>query len=289
MTKRSRAWGSHRAARLLSLNTAAAAIAVLACAAPPAGAAEYVESSTDAQLRRIVRTFYVPAARSRLIAAARDAGYAGADGPFGCVARTRHEQFVDALLPPVSATLNAEQLKQAGRFLDSRAGKLMQWHASIPAEKARLGTPAPVPGAAEAWREFTATEAGKALATPPAPVQAAVAALQRDVLARCAGDGAPATVVQAPPAENLCEPPRVAYPPAAKTRGQIGAVQVWLMLDVTGQVESTAVYRSSGIPALDAAAETAVQGMRCRAYRDRQGNAISAVALQPIQFKLAPD
>lgn len=289
MTRRSRTWGSHRAARLLSLNAAAAAIAVLACAAPPANAAHPAEPSTDAQLRRIVRTFYVPAARSRLIAAARDAGYAGGNGPFGCVARTAQEQFVDALLPSVSATLNAEQLKQADRFLDSRAGRLMQWHAASPAEKARLGTPAPVPGAADAWREFTATEAGKALATPPAPVQAAVAALQREVLARCAGDGVPATVVQATSAENLCEPPRVAYPPSAKIQNRVGAVQVWLMLDEAGRVASTAVYRSSGVAALDTAAETAVQAMQCRAYRDEQGNAASVVALQPIQFKLAPD
>ncbi|MBY4899217.1 TonB family protein [Cupriavidus sp. AU9028] len=267
---------------------AAAALATLALAAPPAAAAEPDEPPADAQVRRVVQTFHGPAVRGRLIAAARDAGYTGASGQFGCVAAVQREEVVDALIPAVTATLGPDQLEQAGRFLDSPVGALLRWRAATPTERAGMTAPAAVPDAAQAWRDFAATETGATLATPPAAVQAAVSRFEREVLGRCGGMQGASAMTAARPG-NLCVPPRPVYPASARREARTGAVEVWLMLDDAGKVASTAVYRSSGVAALDAAAETAVQAMQCKAYRDQQGAPAAAVALQRIEFKLAPD
>lgn len=75
------------------------------------------------------------------------------------------------------------------------------------------------------------------------------------------------------------------YPAAAKRRGQGGRVLLSVELDERGVVTQASVLRSSGVPALDAAAIAAVKTWRCEPPR-RDGQAVRAIARQPFEFIL---
>jgi periplasmic protein TonB len=79
------------------------------------------------------------------------------------------------------------------------------------------------------------------------------------------------------------QPP--AYPPLSRRLGETGKVVLRVTLDEQGKVVKTTVDRSSGFSRLDEAALAAVRNWRC-APAQRNGQAVSATALQPFNFVL---
>lgn len=79
------------------------------------------------------------------------------------------------------------------------------------------------------------------------------------------------------------QPP--AYPPVSRRLGETGKVVLQVTLDEQGKVLNATVDRSSGFSRLDEAALTAVRNWRCTPAQ-RNGQAVSATALQPFNFVL---
>ena len=82
--------------------------------------------------------------------------------------------------------------------------------------------------------------------------------------------------------EVACTAPRPTYPRRALPLS--GKSVVRMLIDVDGAVIKTTVTESSGVPALDDAAEVAVKGMRCKPYVDG-GKPIKVTVSQPITFE----
>lgn len=99
------------------------------------------------------------------------------------------------------------------------------------------------------------------------------------VLAACGG-----TAPDQPPA--LDGAVEVEYPPDLFARGVAGTTELQLFVDSTGAVvsESTRVLRSSGVPALDAAALAAAPRLRYRPGH-RDGRPAGMPFVQPIRFQ----
>jgi protein TonB len=75
------------------------------------------------------------------------------------------------------------------------------------------------------------------------------------------------------------------YPLAAKRRGEEGTAYVKLVVTADGRAKDVALDRTSGSPALDESAVTAVRGWRF--VPARQGTlAIEAPYVVPVVFKL---
>lgn len=75
------------------------------------------------------------------------------------------------------------------------------------------------------------------------------------------------------------------YPPLARRMGEEGKTVLRVELDETGRVVSARVVTSSGSSRLDGAALAAVKNWQCNPAQ-RDGKPISAVAMQPFNFKL---
>ncbi|BBL34173.1 hypothetical protein Nstercoris_00403 [Nitrosomonas stercoris] len=79
---------------------------------------------------------------------------------------------------------------------------------------------------------------------------------------------------------NLASP---VYPALSRRLGEEGKLVLQVELDETGRISNAKVIESSGHSRLDNAALSAVKTWRCRpAMRD--GQAVSAIALQPFNF-----
>lgn len=115
------------------------------------------------------------------------------------------------------------------------------------------------------------------------------------VLAGCGGGSEPPPAD--PVAENVDHPafeppvvtnenPPVRYPAAAFQQNVEGTVMLRLYVDSAGRVlpESTRVAESSGIAALDSAAQAGVPEMRFVPAR-RNGRAVGTTFLQPVRFR----
>lgn len=79
--------------------------------------------------------------------------------------------------------------------------------------------------------------------------------------------------------------PSPVYPRTARTRGIEGTVLLRLEVEASGRVASVEVARSSGHPALDAAAVTTVRTWRCTA-RTRGGEPVASTETLPVHFRL---
>lgn len=75
------------------------------------------------------------------------------------------------------------------------------------------------------------------------------------------------------------------YPPESRRLRQQGEATLRAELDEGGRVSSVEIIKSSGYPALDAAARTAVLSWHCRPA-EVGGHPVRAVAVQPIEFVL---
>ena len=84
--------------------------------------------------------------------------------------------------------------------------------------------------------------------------------------------------------EELVEAVQREYPPELKEEGIGGTVRVWVFIDETGQVGQTRLVESSGYPALDRAAEEAMQVVRFTPALNRQ-QAVGVWVQFPITFQ----
>ncbi|MEK6348139.1 MAG: energy transducer TonB [Burkholderia sp.] len=82
-----------------------------------------------------------------------------------------------------------------------------------------------------------------------------------------------------------CRIPAPVYPAKARRLGQAGVVTLRVTVATDGRIARAAVSRSSGYPALDAAAVEALQAGRCQPYLEN-GVARQVEASQPIAFHL---
>ena len=87
--------------------------------------------------------------------------------------------------------------------------------------------------------------------------------------------------------DYLDGPPSPAYPTRAKQAGQEGKVVLRVTVNQTGELESIDVRQSSGVSALDEAAQQAVRRVRFRPYTV-DGVATRAMADIPFDFVLKP-
>jgi protein TonB len=76
-----------------------------------------------------------------------------------------------------------------------------------------------------------------------------------------------------------------AYPSFSRRLGEEGTVTLRVELDEQGRVAAANVATTSGYPALDEAALTAVRAWHCNPAQ-RDGHPLRAVALQPFKFVL---
>lgn len=137
---------------------------------------------------------------------------------------------------------------------------------------------------------------------PPLPLTAPVAQSELSELPSLPSDDAPPVTMDAemtvdaevstgePALATLAylrsPPPR--YPVAALRAGQQGQVLLRVRVDETGRVQSVTIERSSGYPMLDRAAHQQVLTRWRFQPAQRDGHAIAAIALVPIDFTL-PD
>ncbi|MFA9438034.1 energy transducer TonB [Uliginosibacterium sp. sgz301328] len=96
------------------------------------------------------------------------------------------------------------------------------------------------------------------------------------------------TSTKAPPtpqAAHLLSTPKPEYPTTAMQGGQQGRVVVKAWLTPDGEVQRTAVDRSSGWPALDVAALEGVKDWKIRPARTADGKMVDTILL-PVDFRL---
>ncbi|MGC3965260.1 MAG: energy transducer TonB [Rhodocyclaceae bacterium] len=108
-----------------------------------------------------------------------------------------------------------------------------------------------------------------------------VALLPLIALAACSTTKAP----MAPQPAHLLLTPKPAYPATAMQGGQQGRVVVKAWLTADGEVQRTAVDRSSGWPALDVAALKGVADWRIQPGRTAEGKMVDTILL-PVDFRL---
>jgi TonB family protein len=92
----------------------------------------------------------------------------------------------------------------------------------------------------------------------------------------------------APRLQNRAEVGRVlqaSYPQALRDAGMSGTTEVWLFVDETGVVRRSRMNRSSGLPALDAAAEQVVMQMRFSPALNR-GEPVAVWISIPLSFRV---
>lgn len=137
-------------------------------------------------------------------------------------------------------------------------------------------------------------------ATPPQPLTPPVAQSEPSELPSLPSDEAPPATMDAdvtvdagvstgePALATLAylrsPPPR--YPVPALRAGQQGQVLLRVWVDETGRVQSVTIERSSGYPMLDRAAHQQVRTRWRFQPAQRDGHAIAAIALVPIDFTL---
>lgn len=115
-----------------------------------------------------------------------------------------------------------------------------------------------------------------------------VSALLLPLLAACSGSGAgnSTTTPPPPPTEVLAvETPPPAYPPEVACTGGEGTSVLRVVIGPAGRVSETSVISSSGFPALDQSAITAVEGWQFRAAT-RGGQPVAATIQVPVTFRL---
>ncbi|MDX5627939.1 MULTISPECIES: energy transducer TonB [unclassified Brenneria] len=83
-----------------------------------------------------------------------------------------------------------------------------------------------------------------------------------------------------------CAVPQPEYPRRARRLQQEGEVLIRLVIGPEGRLIRHEIARGSGYEALDQAAMSAVAQARCTPYREN-GQAISVMTLQPVNFKLS--
>ncbi|EHD22540.1 MULTISPECIES: energy transducer TonB [Brenneria] len=83
-----------------------------------------------------------------------------------------------------------------------------------------------------------------------------------------------------------CAVPQPEYPRRARRLQQQGEALIRLVIGPEGRLLKHEIARSSGYEALDQAAMAAVAQTRCSPYREN-GQAISVMTLQPVNFKLS--
>ncbi|MCL2897491.1 energy transducer TonB [Brenneria tiliae] len=83
-----------------------------------------------------------------------------------------------------------------------------------------------------------------------------------------------------------CAVPQPEYPRRARRLQQEGEVLIRLVIGPDGRLLKHEIARGSGYEALDQAAMSAVAQARCTPYREN-GQAISVMTLQPVNFKLS--
>ena len=81
------------------------------------------------------------------------------------------------------------------------------------------------------------------------------------------------------------ERPQPVYPAISRRLGEEGQVLLRVELDEQGRIGRVSVQNSSGYPALDRAAESAVHNWHCSAPI-RNGQVTPAIAMQPFHFSL---
>ncbi len=75
------------------------------------------------------------------------------------------------------------------------------------------------------------------------------------------------------------------YPQLLRDAGIEGTAIVWIFIDTEGKVRNTRINRSSGNPALDAAAEAAAREFEFKPARNR-GRLVPVWVAVPIHFGL---
>nr|WP_283163611.1 energy transducer TonB [Brenneria tiliae] len=83
-----------------------------------------------------------------------------------------------------------------------------------------------------------------------------------------------------------CAVPQPEYPRRARRLQQEGEVLIRLVIGPDGRLLKHEIARGSGYETLDQAAMSAVAQARCTPYREN-GQAISVMTLQPVNFKLS--
>lgn len=123
--------------------------------------------------------------------------------------------------------------------------------------------------------------------TPPVPVQKkivkAIAQPQPKATPK------PKPVVQKKVATVPARPkytPKPTYPSSARAKKQSGTAMVKMNVSADGKVTSASIARSSGHPALDAAAIKATKRWKFSPARDSSGNARASSVVVPINFSL---
>jgi len=80
--------------------------------------------------------------------------------------------------------------------------------------------------------------------------------------------------------------PKPSYPRSAKKAGQEGTTQITATITTKGRISSPRISKSSGFPALDAAALSAVKKWRFTPAKNALGNAIPYQVSMPVSFRL---
>lgn len=106
------------------------------------------------------------------------------------------------------------------------------------------------------------------------------------LLAACQGDQpAPSQATPAPTPVAAISTPPPAYPAEVACTGGEGTSVLKVTIGPAGIPEQVVVLTSSGIPALDQAAQAAVEGWKFRAAT-RNGQPVSASIQVPVTFRL---
>lgn len=265
---------------LLALFTALAG-----CATQP------VAPLSDSDAATIATVFFAERARSSL---ARDYWRREqAEWAVNCASRWDADEMGQLLVPALHQELTAKELLQARRFLATPTGQLY-------AERAVYRAPsAPItPRQAAELRTFAQSDVGQKLMNPATidRMTRALASASGDKLEACrtrhASTPGPSLQQITDPrllernlGEIACSKPSPSYPREAIRGDQTGQVTVRFWINPRGLVFMTLVVKSSRVPSLDAAAEKAMQAMRCDPFI-QDGKAISVTATQPINFEL---
>ena len=118
---------------------------------------------------------------------------------------------------------------------------------------------------------------------PPKPAQAEPNAAPAETAARPAPSAAPKTVSVSQVAYVV--PPSTAYPARSRKAGEQGRVRLLVLIDIAGRPAQVNLQASSGFPALDEAAASAVRSAVFRPYSE--GGVPQAVwVVIPIDFVL---
>lgn len=252
------------------------------------------DSGTDSALAAVAETFYAKRVRAEMLSRARETGDAKHPDVFYCLASTDDTAIGRALAPALRVDLTPGEAQDLIAFMQSPAGEKFRWAKASLLRRRTL--PAPVSDWTEeerdAVRMFANTPGGARgmSGSDSLLLSSAIETFKNAVYQKCVLSRDPALAESRPVEmtikETPCSAPRPFYPASARRYQQSGRVDVRLWVNTEGLVYLTAIQKSSAIPALDQAAEEAVQKMRCAPLNNSAGRATPYTAAQPINFQL---